>query len=103
MASGNKQNKYKTSENFVWSKFTGKIFLNSEKNDNLWALVKTQNMDGAKQMVIKFLRQAGHSYDKIAQQVGYTKSTTKRICSLCKRAVYWRKGREQAGQKKTFL
>ena len=92
MASGNKQNKYKNKRKFCLEQVYWENFLNSEKNDNLWALVKTQNMDGAKQMVIKFLRQAGHSYDKIAQQVGYTKSTTKRICSLCKRAVYWRKG-----------
>ena len=51
-------------------------------------------------MVIKFLRQAGHSYDEIAQQVGYMKSLTQRICNFCKKAVYWRKSREQEGQKK---
>ena len=73
----------------------GKLFSTAQKIVYLWALVKIQNMDEAKHRVIKFLRKAGHSYDEIAQQVGYTKSTTQRICNLCKS---W----EQAGQK-SFL
>ena len=57
--------KIEARKNFVWRNFLGKIFLSSAKNVYLWGLVRKQNIDEAKQMVIKFLRQAGHSYDEI--------------------------------------
>ena len=57
MVPGNKQNKSTNKKEFCLEKFTGEVFLNSAKNVYLWALVKTQKMDEAKQIFIKFLRQ----------------------------------------------
>ena len=62
MAFGNKQNKYTNKQKNCLEKVYWKIFSKKRKNVFLLALVKIQNKDEAKQMVIKFLCQAGHSF-----------------------------------------
>ena len=52
--------------------------------------------------MVKFFCQAGHSYNEIAKQVSYTKSTTQRISTYVKKQFTGEKV-ENRQVKKSFL
>ena len=47
--------------------------------------MKTRELSDNERVVIKFLREAGHSHSEIAKRVGCTKSTAHRVFKIWKK------------------